>query len=263
MTTRPPAVAGVFYPADPTTLAVAVERFVAGAAAAARVSSAPKAIIAPHAGYSYSGPVAGSACAPLRARAAGLSRVVLLGPAHRVPLRGVAGSGAAAFRTPLGEVPVDRAALEDVIAAGLAKIDDEAHRDEHSLEVLLPFLQILLPRAAIVPLVVGRAAPEEVARVIDRLWGDDETAVVVSSDLSHYLPYPQARAVDTRTAAAIEALRSESLDEDSACGVLAIMGLLHVARQRGLTVRAVDLRNSGDTAGSRDEVVGYGAFLLS
>lgn len=259
MIVRPPAVAGAFYPEDRATLTAEVERHLA---AAVPVAVTAKAIIAPHAGYSYSGPVAGSACAPLRARAVHVRRVLLLGPAHRVPVAGLAASSAEAFRTPLGDVAVDRAAQRVLLEAGLVVIDDRAHRDEHSLEVLLPFLQVVLPAAAIVPLAVGHARPEVVAEVIERLWGGDETAVVVSSDLSHYLPYAEARAADACTAAAIEARAPDALDAESACGVRPIMGLLHVARTRDLRVRAIDLRNSGDTAGPSDQVVGYGAFVV-
>lgn len=263
MAVRPPAVAGVFYPADPATLAAEVDRFLEGATEAARAAAPPpKAIIAPHAGYMYSGAIAGSACAPLRPRAAQVRRVVLMGPAHRVPVRGTAASSATAFRTPLGDVPVDRAAVDALVNEGHAVIDDRAHRDEHSLEVLLPFVQRVFPGAAIVPLAVGYATTAEVAAVLERLWGGDETAVIISSDLSHYLPQPEARAVDARTAGAIESLQGDSLADDSACGLLPIQGLLRVARARGLHVRNVDLRNSGDTAGPADRVVGYGAFVL-
>jgi len=261
MTVRPPAVAGTFYPGQAATLAAEVERCLAQAAPPAPGAPHPRAIVAPHAGYVYSGPVAGSAYAPLRARAGEIHRVVVLGPAHRVPLRGIAASQAGAFRTPLGEVAVDQRARDALAAEGLIGLDDRAHRDEHSVEVQLPFLQTLFPGVPALPLVAGRATADEVARLLDRLWAED-TLIVVSSDLSHYLSYAQAQERDRRTAAAIEALDPEGLDEDSACGRVPVTGLLVAARHRGLVARTVDLRNSGDTAGPPDQVVGYGAFLF-
>jgi hypothetical protein len=257
MQVRPPAVAGTFYPEDRATLAAEVARFLDSAAAAAPA----KAIIAPHAGYLYSGPIAGSAYAALRGRA-GVRRVLLLGPAHFVPLRGVAASSARAFATPLGEVMVDAPARSALLERGLVSIDDSAHWREHSLEVQLPFLQALLPGIPVLPLCVGSAGAEAVAAVLEHVWGGEETAIVISSDLSHYLPYEQARAADRRTADAILALDAGALDEESACGVAPVAGLLIAARRHGLSARALDLRSSGDTEGPRDEVVGYGAFAF-
>jgi MEMO1 family protein len=262
MQVRLPAVAGTFYPADAATLAADVERFVAEATPAARASGPPKAIVAPHAGYIYSGPVAGSAYAPLRARAGQLRRVVLLGPAHFVPVRGIAASSAAAFRTPLGDAPVDQQARDALLAEGLIVRADHAHTSEHSLEVQLPFLQVLLPGVPVLPLAVGDVLPAQVAQLLDRVWDGEETAIVVSSDLSHYLEYHEAKDHDRRTAAAIEALDATGLDEESACGRIPVAGLLLAARRHGLHARGVDLRSSGDTAGPEDRVVGYGAFLF-
>jgi AmmeMemoRadiSam system protein B len=259
--TRPPAVAGLFYPDDPAALSRAVDAFVAAAAPPA--GPAPKAVIAPHAGYVYSGPVAGSAYAPLLPARGSIERVVLLGPSHRMALRGLAVPGADRFATPLGDVPVDREALERALALRQVRRDDAPHALEHSLEVHLPFLQRVLDRFALAPFAVGDASADEVAEVIELLWGGPETLVVVSSDLSHYHPYAAARRLDAETARAIEALRPEALGPDSACGRVPIRGLLVVARRRGLHVRAVDVRSSGDTAGSRDAVVGYGAFLVA
>lgn len=249
--------AGAFYPDDPATLAADVARYLGDAAAAAPA----RAIIAPHAGYIYSGPIAGSAYAALRGRT-GLRRVLLLGPAHFVPLRGMAASRAAAFRTPLGDVLVDTGARDALLERGLVTVDDAAHSREHSLEAQLPFLQTLLPGVPVLPLAVGRASPAAVAAVIDHLWGDD-AAIVISSDLSHYLAYEQARAADRRTAEAIEALDPGALDEESACGAAPVAGMLVAARRHGLAARTLDLRSSGDTAGPRDEVVGYGAFAFT
>jgi hypothetical protein len=263
---RPPAVAGPrgagFYPADPLELRELVDRLLerARARAPARPAARPKALIAPHAGYQYSGEVAASAYA--RVDPEGIRRVVLLGPAHRVPLRGLAAPRAEAFATPLGPVPLDRAAL--AAAARLPQVvrSDPAHAGEHSLEVQIPFLQRTLGSFELAPLVVGDAEPEEVDQVIEALWGGRETLVVVSSDLSHYLDYESARRLDAQTSRAIEALAGDELDLDRACGCIPVQGLLLAGRRHGLRAEVVDLRNSGDTAGSRERVVGYGAYVL-
>ncbi len=233
------------------------------AAAAEPVAGlAPKALIAPHAGYVYSGPVAASAfrrAALLRDR---VRRVVLLGPSHFVPFEGLATSGAAAFATPLGRVEVD-AGAESLLDLPFVVELARAHQREHSLEVELPFLQEVLDSFRIVPLVVGEAAAEEVGGALELLWGGDETLVVVSSDLSHYLDYDAATRVDAATGRAIEELRWDAIEPDHACGWAAIRGLLWAARRRGLVATTLDLRNSGDTAGPRDAVVGYGAWALA
>lgn len=260
MLARPPAVAGLFYPEDPFELRALVR----GCLEAGRghAPDVPRAIVAPHAGYVYSGPVAGSAYAsilPLRGR---ISRVVLLGPSHRVAFRGLAVPSVDRFRTPLGLMRVDTAACATLVAKGLAVVDDEPHRREHSLEVQLPFLQEVLGDVALVPIVVGFAQAVEVERAIETLW-DAETLVVVSSDLSHYHGQRAAERIDARTRDAIERLAPEQLEDESACGRLPIAGLLRLAKRRGLEVTTLDLRTSGDTAGPRDEVVGYGAFALT
>ncbi|HEX7044647.1 MAG TPA: AmmeMemoRadiSam system protein B [Burkholderiales bacterium] len=257
---RRPAVAGLFYPADPHALAREVERLLAQAAAAP--APPPKAIIVPHAGYIYSGPIAASAYARLRAARDIIRRVVLLGPAHRVGFHGLALPSAQYFESPLGRVPLDARAIERIADLPQVLVLDHAHAEEHSLEVHLPFLQALFADFALVPLVVGQAGAAQVGEVIERLWGGPETLIVVSSDLSHYYPYETAQRLDRATSAAIEALRYEALGDADACGCIPISGLLHVARQRGLAVRTIDLRNSGDTAGPRDRVVGYGAYLV-
>jgi AmmeMemoRadiSam system protein B len=259
---RPPAVAGTFYPGTPRELDAAVRGYLRDAAAAAEGNDAPKAIIAPHAGYVYSGAVAASAYARI-ARARGVvRRVLLLGPAHRVPVRGLAAPQAAAFATPLGEVRIDRDALEAIGDLPQVRGLDAAHADEHSIEVHLPFLQIALGDFALVPLVVGDAEPEEVAEILERLWGGKETLIVVSSDLSHYYAYAVARRMDDATTRAIEALEPGRIGFEQACGRIPVQGLLLAARHRGLLCRAVDVRNSGDTAGPRDSVVGYGAYVF-
>ncbi len=260
---RPPAVAGTFYPDDPARLAAAVRGYLAEARGElAPDDSPPKAVIAPHAGYVYSGPIAASVYARLAAAAGRVERVVLLGPAHRVALSGLAASSARAFATPLGEVPVDGAALERVLALPQVSTLDAAHAHEHSLEVQLPFLQEILGDFSLVPLVVGEASAEEVAEVLELLWGGPETLIAVSSDLSHYYDYATAQRMDRATTRAIESLQPDAIDTEQACGRVPVRGLLVAAARRGLRARTVDLRNSGDTAGSRDEVVGYGAYVF-
>jgi MEMO1 family protein len=255
---RPTAVAGSFYPSARGELLGALDALL-GAAAPPAAAASPKALIVPHAGYIYSGPVAASAYAGLRAHARRIERVVLLGPAHRVRVRGLALPEAEAFETPLGAVPIDvRAAASIPWVPRSAR----AHATEHSLEVQLPFLIRVLKQFSLVPLAVGDALTEEVARVIDALWGGAETLVVVSSDLSHYLPYAVARSTDAATARSILDLGPEPLDHEQACGATPVNGLLAVARRRGLRAALLDLRTSGDTAGARDEVVGYGAFAF-
>lgn len=256
---RPPAVAGVFYPADPAELAAMVQGFMPPAGSDEAV---PKAIIAPHAGYIYSGPVAASAYARIRSARDRIRRVVLLGPAHRVGFSGLALSSATGFATPLGEVELDQTAIDAVAKLPQVQVLDEAHRLEHSLEVHLPFLQTLLADFKLVPFVVGEAGPEEVAAVLDRLWGGPETLIVVSTDLSHYHDYDTAVQLDRETSQAIEAGETDRILPDRACGCRPVNGLLMAARRHRLQVTTIDLRNSGDTAGPRDQVVGYGAYVL-
>ncbi len=265
---RQPAVAGLFYPADRDELAATVRAHLdlgsAMAPAMTRTSSdseTPKAIIAPHAGYDYSGPIAGTAFAALAGAFDRVRRVVLLGPAHRVPVRGLALPSAAALATPLGEVRVDSELAERVEGLPQVSVSPSAHAQEHSLEVEIPFLQLLFEDFSLLPLVVGDASSREVAEVLDAVWGGEETRIVVSSDLSHYLPYDDARSADLSSAEKILALDSV-LNPSDACGAFCVNGLLASARARGLGCELLDLRNSGDTAGDRDRVVGYGAFAF-
>ena len=253
---RAPAVAGSFYPAEAPALQAMVEGCLAAAQAA---TAAPRALIAPHAGYVYSGPVAGTAYAQLAALRFRVRRVLLFGPSHRVGFEGLAASGASAFETPLGQVPLDPEALDRALALPQVRRLEAAHALEHSLEVQLPFLQRVLREFTLVPLAVGDASGEAVAEVMECLWQDDETLVVVSSDLSHYLPYEEARRVDAATTRAIEELRPEAIAPEQACGRIPLQGLLLAARRRGLRATTLDVRSSGDTAGPRDRVVGYGA----
>ena len=256
---REPAVAGQFYPADAGELCATIRMLFEAVQVAE--GPAPKALIVPHAGYIYSGPVAATAYTRLRRHRQQYTRVILLGPCHRVAVRGLAMSGADVFRTPLGDVPLDRKVLACLPAPEVG-VFDAAHQFEHSIEVHLPFLQTAIAPFSLVPLVVGDATRETVAEVIDALWGGPETLLVISSDLSHYLAYDDARSRDLATCRAIESLEGRSIGHDDACGATPIGGLLIAAKQRGMKVATLDLRNSGDTAGDRNQVVGYGAWLF-
>ncbi len=257
---RYPAVAGMFYPDDPVELDEMIRTFLAAAKKAE--GPVPKAIIAPHAGYIYSGPVAASAYRRLLPARETIKRVVLLGPAHRIPFRGLAIPNADFFITPLGTVAVDKAAIDEIADLPFVHRSDVPHQPEHSLEVHLPFLQEVLTDFKVVPIVVGDASAAEVAQVLEKLWDGPETLIVVSSDLSHYHDYSTARRLDSATSRAIESLDPTALTNESACGRIPVAGLLLTARRHGLRAETVDLRNSGDTAGPKDQVVGYGAYVF-
>lgn len=257
---RPPAVAGLFYPAEAPRLRAQVDALLDAAHPAG--GPAPKALIVPHAGYVYSGAIAASAYAQLAPIAQRIRTVVLLGPAHRVTLRGLALPAATHFATPLGAVELDTEAVARLRGLPQVSVSDTAHAAEHSLEVHLPFLQSLLPKFLLLPLVVGQATTAEVAQVLDRVWGGEDTLIVVSSDLSHYLSYDEARATDRATAQAIVDLRPH-IEPDAACGAYPINGLLDSAARHGLRGSLLDLRSSGDTAGDHARVVGYGAFAFT
>jgi AmmeMemoRadiSam system protein B len=259
-TVRAPAVAGTFYPAQAQQLRTLIVEYLKAAHAS---GPPPKAMIAPHAGYIYSGPVAASAYAHLAEARGTIQRVVLLGPAHRVAFAGLAASEAEAFATPLGTVPVDQQGLSLILVLPQVRVWDKAHALEHSVEVHLPFLQEILGDFTLVPLVAGEATPAEIGEVLDVLWDGPQTLIVISSDLSHYYDYDTARRLDQATSHAIEALQPQDIHPEQACGCIPISGLLYAARRHGLQVRTVDLRNSGDTAGPRDQVVGYGAYIFS
>ncbi len=259
---RPAAVAGSFYPGNASALAAEVAAYLAQADPGKAAARAPKAIIAPHAGYIYSGAIAASIYARLAPLRGIVRRVVLAGPAHRVYVSGAAIPSAGAFASPLGTVALDGAALDMLRALPFVEVSDRAHAHEHSLEVHLPFLQSVLGEFTLVPIVVGDASPGEMALLLDAVWGGPETLIVVSSDLSHYLPYDAACGRDRDTARAIVGLDARLVPEE-ACGAAPINGLLAAARARGLRAEMVDLRNSGDTAGSLERVVGYGAFAFT
>lgn len=258
---RYPAVAGLFYPADAQELRASVRDYLQQAKPPAEAKP-PKAIIVPHAGYVYSGPIAASAYKRLLPLRGIVSRVVLLGPAHRVAVRGLALPSSTSFMTPLGRIEIDSEIAGALTALPQVSVNNATHADEHSLEVHLPFLQEVLGEFKLVPLVVGDATAEQVAEVLEAVWGGDETLIVISSDLSHYLDYDTATALDRKTSNTIEALEYEQLSYDQACGRIPVSGLLCLARKKGLHGETIDLRNSGDTAGSRDRVVGYGAYVF-
>ena len=257
---RAPAAAGRFYPRDAKELRTAVTELLNGATS--EPGPTPKALIVPHAGYPYSGPIAAKAYARLRPGRNTIKRIVLIGPSHFVALRGLATSSEEAFETPLGLVPLDREGIAMAAALPQVQILDEAHRHEHSLEVQLPFLQVLLGEFTLVPLVAGDATQSEVAAVIQALWGGPETCVIVSSDLSHYLDLESAQRLDSATAEALERLDPMGIGEEQACGRVPILGLLQAAIAQHLRAHTVDLRNSGDMGGPRSQVVGYGAFIF-
>jgi len=258
---RPAAVAGMFYPGDQVTLARELLGMLDETRDAPLAPGFPKALIVPHAGYIYSGHVAAHAYSLLRPAMGIVKRVVLLGPCHRVGVRGLALPEATAFETPLGPVEIDQAAVAELKGLPQVSVNAATHAHEHALEVQLPFLQQVLKGFRLVPLVVGQATRGEVAAVLDRLWGGPETLIVISSDLSHYHPYDTARAIDRKTVQAIVGFRTD-IDHVQACGATPMVGLLETAKRRGMTPELLDARNSGDTAGGRDRVVGYASFAF-
>ncbi len=256
---RQPAVAGSFYPANPEQLHLMVDQYLHDAATDKK---APKAIIVPHAGYIYSGSIAANAYARLIKAHDRITRVVLIGPSHRIAFRGLAVSRSETFTTPLGSVPVDQEAVKTIVRLPFVEYLEQAHTFEHSLEVQLPFLQEVLDNFDIVPIVAGDASAEQVSQVLDALWGGDETLIVISSDLSHYHDYASAQQMDKATSRLIEKLQYEYLASEFACGKVPVSGLLKLAREKSLSVKTIDLRNSGDTAGDKTSVVGYGAYVI-
>jgi AmmeMemoRadiSam system protein B len=257
---RAPAVAGLFYDGNPERLSTDVMSLLAAATPSTTFKA--KAMVVPHAGYVYSGPIAATAYRALQDRADTIRRVVLLGPTHRVAVHGLAVPTVAGFSTPLGTVPLDQAAIGQILDMPQVVQSDLPHEMEHGLEVQLPFLQRVLRDFMLVPLAVGHAGAREVAEVLERLWGGDETLILVSSDLSHYHPYSEAKRLDGDTVQSILALQGP-LGHEQACGATPLNGLLQIAREKGLTPHLLDLRNSGDTAGDRDRVVGYAAIAFT
>ena len=261
---RPAAVAGSFYPANSQALRGAVEQYLVSARDAVEHHPRwPKALIVPHAGYVYSGPIAARAYVTLEAAKEVVERVVLIGPSHHVPFPGLAVPSSTAFATPLGRVPIDETLRRQALELPFIRTFEDAHHWEHSLEVQLPFLQVVLGTFSLLPVAVGQATPAEVRDALEALYGGDETVIVVSSDLSHYYDYATAKRMDSATAAAIEALRPQDITSEAACGRVGVQGLLQTAERHGLRVSTLDLRSSGDTAGGRHEVVGYGAWAFT
>ena len=258
--TRPPAVAGAFYPGNPATLAATVDHLLAETPVTA--SEQPKALIVPHAGYIYSGSTAAMAYATLAPWRSTIRRVILLGPTHRVAVDGIALPKTTAFATPLGSIPLDTTAIAQLSELPQIVVSDRVHAEEHSLEVHLPFLQRILDDFTLVPLAVGHATPQAVAEVLDLLWGGPETLIVISSDLSHFLPYGAANQVDRDTCEHILQLDAH-IRSEQACGAYPINGLLLAAQRRGLVPQLIRRCNSGDTAGDRQRVVGYAAFAFT
>ena len=258
---RPPAIAGRFYPSDPDELARLVDRCLKEARRPDH-PGVPKAIIAPHAGFVFSGPIAGSAFSTWADARDRIRRVVVIGPSHHVAFEGVATSRYDVFRTPLGGVPVDTELRDRCLEFDFVQSFEEAHDPEHSLETHLPFLQRVLDDFVILPLVAGRVDRKRLATLLDAVWGDDETVVSVSSDLSHFHDYDTARRRDEATSDAIVHFRPEQIGPRDACGAVPVNALLHTAGARGMDAEVFDLRNSGDTHGDRSRVVGYGAYAF-
>lgn len=258
---RQPVVAGSFYSAEASQLDQEINDFL-GDSEIKVYQQQPLALIVPHAGYIYSAPIAASGYKQLQAYADQINRVVLLGPSHRIPFMGIASTAKSFFATPLGDVPVDRIATDKVNQLDFVYEFDEAHAYEHSLEVQLPFLQKSLKQFSLLPLVIGQASNKQVSQVIDLLWDEHHTLFLISSDLSHYLSYNAARQCDQATCLAIEQLHPEKIEYEQACGRIGISGMLLAARKHHLKVKTLNLRNSGDTAGPRDQVVGYGSWAF-
>ncbi|MEQ1638094.1 MAG: AmmeMemoRadiSam system protein B [Methylococcales bacterium] len=256
---RQPAVAGSFYPENPQQLHQMLKQYLEDVEIIGKV---PKAMIVPHAGYIYSGAIAATAYARLSKARDLIKRVVIVGPSHRVAFRGLAVSRAEAFATPLGNILVDQEAVAAIALFPFVTHIEQAHTYEHSLEVHLPFLQETLDNFKIVPIVAGDASAEQVAQVIEALWGGDETLIVISSDLSHYHDYATAKQLDKLTSDMIEKNQYERLSAEAACGRVPVSGLLKVARDKALAIKTIDLRSSGDTAGDKSRVVGYGAYVV-
>jgi len=258
--TRPPAVAGMFYAADPQQLSSDVNRYLAQAQKHLNIS--PKAIIAPHAGHMYSGPVAASAYKLLEPVADKIKQVILLGPSHRVAFRGIATPDADFFETPLGEIKINTRNCEKAETLDFVQPSQLAHAEEHSLEVHLPFLQALLNNFELTPFVVGDCNRDDVAKLLELFWGNNETLFIISTDLSHFHDYATATHQDRLTSNAIESIQPEQINYEDACGRAPLNGLLTLARKHQLNIKLLDLRNSGDTAGDKNRVVGYGAYVV-
>lgn len=262
MSTRRPAVAGTFYPGSESSIHEMLDEYLDEARERSTADVRPKALIVPHAGWIYSGPVAASAYVLLEPLRGTIERIVLLGPSHFIPFEGLALTKNDEFATPLGEIPIDIGATSTLGDLDFVQAWDRPHSREHSLEVQLPFVQKILGEFELVPIAVGEASAAQVGEAIERLWGDEGTLILISSDLSHYEEYDRARQIDEQTAGAIDSLSRTDIGPYEACGCRPINGMIHAARAREMTCKRLDLRNSGDTAGPKDRVVGYGAWAL-
>ncbi len=256
---RQPAVAGTFYPANPEVLQKMINTFLD---AIQSITKVPKAIIVPHAGYIYSGEIAATAYSRLKAGADKIQRVVIVAPSHHVAFEGLAVSQADFFNTPLGDIPLNKTAIQTLLTLPFVSYSDEAHASEHSLEVQLPFLQTVLNVFTLIPIVVGDATAAQVSQVLELFYDDEDTLIVISSDLSHFHDYATAQRLDSETSRKIENLDYQHLNYDSACGRIGVSGLLVLAQKKSRQVQTIDLRNSGDTAGDKSRVVGYGAYVI-
>jgi len=257
---RQPAVAGSFYPDNPDILKAMISGYLQSVAS---VDKAPNAMIVPHAGYIYSGEIAASAYARLQSMRRNIKRVILLGPSHKISFTGLALSHAEAFRTPLGDIPLVTTAIAALNDFPFVEYMDQAHEFEHSLEVQLPFLQMTLDSFYLIPIVAGDCPAEQIEQVLELFYGGDDTLIVISSDLSHFHDYATAQRLDKETSEKIEHLDYQHLDYDSACGRVPVSGLLALAKKKSLKIETIDLRNSGDTAGDKNRVVGYGAYVIN
>jgi AmmeMemoRadiSam system protein B len=257
---RLPVVAGSFYPEQPEILKAMISEYLQQVAPALKV---PQAIIVPHAGYIYSGEIAASAYTRLQSRQSSIKHVVLLGPSHKVGFTGLALSHADAFRTPLGDIPLDAEAIASIIHFPFVEYREQAHLLEHSLEVQLPFLQMTLDSFKLLPIVAGDCPAELIEELLELFYGQDDTLIVISSDLSHFHDYQTAQRLDKQTSRLIEQLEYQLLDYDSACGRVPVSGLMALAKKKSLQIETIDLRNSGDTAGNKSRVVGYGAYVIN
>jgi AmmeMemoRadiSam system protein B len=256
---RKPNVAGQFYPDQTKVLSEMINKFLSEVHV--NIKEKPKAIIVPHAGYTYSGPIAATAYATLLPYKESIKKVILLGPTHRMSFKGVAATMVDYFETPLGSIPIDHN-IQEISSSQIVNVNETAYEMEHSIEVQLPFLQTVLNKFELLPLIVGDIEFIKVADIINNLWDSDETLIVVSSDLSHYKAYYSAQTLDTLTSSIIEKLAPNELQSEQVCGLIPIQGLLQVAKQKNIQVRTLDVRNSGDTSGSKENVVGYGAYFF-
>ncbi len=257
---RTTAVAGAFYPSEPEILSKDIQRYIEETPSVSL--PVPKAIIVPHAGYEYSAGVAASAYKLLKSGRKSIKKVVILAPSHKIGFNGMALTKASAYETPLGNVEIDKEMNEQLLALPLVDYLEEAHKSEHSLEVQLPFLKEALDDFKLIPVITGNASPTDVETLLETVWGKKDTLIVISTDLSHYLPYNEACILDNKTKTAIENLDIDSIEQEQACGYVPLKGMLTIAKAKKMQVETLEVKNSGDTSGSKNRVVGYGAWAF-